>query len=528
VAHVDVWGQCTLCSGTASGIGAVSVGGSANGVESGAFGALAGAWGEESFAIGTANAGSSSAYADGAFAIGIKSFALGDNSISIGHWVETDASASSSYAFGSGITGSNLVNDISNSIMLGMNSDVPTLFVEGAAGTSGSIGKVGLGLTAPDALLHVEAASAGTEEIARFSVAGVNNDNNHFQIKNESPDANEFGIMLKAKNSTHSDRATLMIKAVADNDPQVAIMQFDSRYTGAASGDGYKPLFVWTENNNGNAKMIMDGGGNVGIGTNNPTALLTIGADDACKPSTPTWQICSDLNLKTDVSEFEDGLEVLTQINPVWFRYNGVGYLPTEDLSVGIIAQEIQQIAPYMIEESEIVVDTSSMEMMPVLKYNANALFYILVNSVQELEQRTNDIGEMNVQMQTMTNSYEQLQQQYNELSQIIQECCSVSEPSYRFGTEDSDDLNTTKSDLNVVPNPFRGSAVISYNLENDASEADLKIVDSNGQLVYSVPLQGMKGSLTITSNDLGAGTYYCSLVSGNSSISTTKMIHVK
>ena len=47
-----------------------------------------------------------------------------------------------------------MVNNISNSIMMGMNSTLPTLFIEGASG-SGTWGKVGIGTTDPDGILHL-------------------------------------------------------------------------------------------------------------------------------------------------------------------------------------------------------------------------------------------------------------------------------------------------------------------------------------------------------------------------------------
>jgi hypothetical protein len=301
-------------------------------------------------------------------------------------------------------------------------------------------------------------------------------------------------------------------------------MIFEVDHSGSAIAT--RPLFRWR--NNATTVMHMDAGGNLGIGTTTPTALLTIGADDACKPNTPTWQICSDGNLKTDVSNFEDGLEVLTQINPVWFRYNGIGYLPTEDLSVGIIAQELQEIAPYMIESSEIVVDTASMETMSVLKYNANPLFYLLVNSVQELAQRTNAMTTMTDELETLNSSHEQLQQQFNDLSLIVEQCCNVTEPSYRLGGEGSNDLNLEESELNVAPNPFSESTTISYNLKNNETNVQLIISNSEGQLVYSIPVSSETGSVTITNNDLGVGTYYCSLLSENATVSTVRIIHVR
>ncbi|MCH2023686.1 MAG: tail fiber domain-containing protein [Saprospiraceae bacterium] len=50
--------------------------------------------------------------------------------------------------------------------------------------------------------------------------------------------------------------------------------------------------------------------------------------------------------LKTDVSPFSDGLNVLMAIKPVWFRYNGEARMPADEKGVGTIAQELQRHCP--------------------------------------------------------------------------------------------------------------------------------------------------------------------------------------
>ena len=87
------------------------------------------------------------------------------NSMAIGYDVKTANTATNSIAFGSGyVSGGSshpMVNTTPFSLAVGFNSDVPTLFVSGGNGTSGSIGKVGIGTTSPNAVLHVNTQNTG-------------------------------------------------------------------------------------------------------------------------------------------------------------------------------------------------------------------------------------------------------------------------------------------------------------------------------------------------------------------------------
>lgn len=85
--------------------------------------------------------------------------------------------------------------------------------------------------------------------------------------------------------------------------------------------------------------------GNVGIGTTVPDQLLSVNGN-ASKVGGGTWATFSDQRLKQDINPFTDGLSVLKAIRPVTFRYNGKFGYPAFKSYVGIIAQEIQSVAP--------------------------------------------------------------------------------------------------------------------------------------------------------------------------------------
>jgi len=125
------------------------------------------ALGNESIALGK-NAKASGIQS---FALGLLSEAAGSASLAIGAYTKTSQNAILSIALGSKVTSvaersmtigyglydTPIENNISNSLMIGFNSDRPTFFVGSSVGI-GTTGRIGIGnITAPTAKLHIKA-----------------------------------------------------------------------------------------------------------------------------------------------------------------------------------------------------------------------------------------------------------------------------------------------------------------------------------------------------------------------------------
>ncbi len=132
--------------------------------------------------------------------------------------------------------------------------------------------------------------------------------------------------------------------------------------------------------------LILGEGANVGIGTHAPAHQLELSTDDAAKPGTNTWTVLSDRRLKKDIRPFTSGLSLLSQVTPVYFRYTGEAGMPAQKEYVGVIAQDMQRIAPDMVG-TWTYQDTTG-RTTDYLSYDGNAMTYILINSVKE-QQKT-------------------------------------------------------------------------------------------------------------------------------------------
>jgi hypothetical protein len=69
------------------------------------------------------------------------------------------------------------------------------------------------------------------------------------------------------------------------------------------------------------------------------------------------------------------------KIKPVRFHYNNLSGFDTNTEYIGIIAQDLQQVAPYM-------VSSTKLNGQQYLQVNNGAMTYMLINAMQEEEQK--------------------------------------------------------------------------------------------------------------------------------------------
>lgn len=133
--------------------------------------------------------------------------------------------------------------------------------------------------------------------------------------------------------------------------------------------------------------------GDVGIGNTAPTEKLHVNGNIfASGTITP-----SDKRLKNDVQEFDQGLETIMKMNPVSYFYNGEGGISAKNRNIGVIAQELQEIAPYLVSDFEYIEHNDENEIIlqeTYLKIYDSAIKYILVNAVQEQQKTIKSLTE--------------------------------------------------------------------------------------------------------------------------------------
>jgi hypothetical protein len=141
----------------------------------------------------------------------------------------------------------------------------------------------------------------------------------------------------------------------------------------ARNGGFSTPLYI-----NGN-------GGNVAINqTGVPSWALTVNGS-AAKPGGGSWTATSDERLKYNVQNYQRGLNEILSIRPVSYQYIENSGYDSSVKHVGVIAQEINQIAPEMVQTVHLEMkDGNTGEYLCV---DPSDLTYMLVNAVKELKE---------------------------------------------------------------------------------------------------------------------------------------------
>jgi hypothetical protein len=101
----------------------------------------------------------------------------------------------------------------------------------------------------------------------------------------------------------------------------------------------------------------------------------------AAKPGGGSWSATSDARLKHDVRPYNDGLLQLLRINPVYYRYNKESGYDTNKEHIGVVAQDLQKVAPYM-------VNTFNRNNKEYLSVDNTAMMYMLINAVKEQQEQ--------------------------------------------------------------------------------------------------------------------------------------------
>ena len=337
---------------TASGNIATSFGSftTASGNESTAFGSVTLASGDSATAFGAnTTASETGATAFGFFTIASQNFATAFGSQTVASGVGATAFGSESNASGSYATafGSLAAASGSFSTAFGIQSTATataaTAFGTQASATGNSAAAIGLGVTAPS--YSEIAVGVFNTQYTPDSTTSFDSDDRVFVVGN--------GVGSVAR----SDALTI-----------------------------YKNGLVYVTDT-------------LSVGTNTATASLSVNGT-ANKPGGGTWAVFSDKKLKKNISTYKEGLDFILKVNPVSFSYNqkmtsllGENSDLKEQVFQGVIAQELQKIAPDMVREVQVNSEK-------FLEVDPNKFTYALINAIKQqqiqIEQLKKEINSLN------------------------------------------------------------------------------------------------------------------------------------
>ena len=136
--------------------------------------------------------------------------------------------------------------------------------------------------------------------------------------------------------------------------------------------------------------MAITAGGNVGIGTQAPTARLSVNGT-ANKPGGGSWDVFSDERLKNIKGRFNSGLSAVMQLQPLRYEYrrdNAMG-LKSEGEHIGFGAQALQKVIPEAVTKSQ----------SGYLMVNNDPILWTMLNAIKEQQK---EIAELKGEVQKL------------------------------------------------------------------------------------------------------------------------------
>jgi len=382
----------------------------------------------------------------------------------------TTLSTSNEYVFGNG--------SMLFSIDLGADGDLK-FFRDGNATTGteamrilDGTGRIGIGTSSPQGKLHVEG-----DLFVDIINMGTNLSTNKLEL-------------YRLDNSSYSI-------GVVSGRMQFNIGNPQARY-------GFYDQLV-----NGEEIFTIQGSGSTGLGDISPDYTLDVNGS-AGKPGGGDWSNASDSRLKQDIEDYKDGLAQILKIRPVWYRYNGKFGLPTKPRYVGIIAQEMQEVAPYTVTPY-IETDDETGETGEYLSYDGSAVTYMLVNAVQEQQTQ---IETLNKALEVKTQEIEDLNARLARLEALL---------------GNNKNTNATLSSARLEqnqPNPFNSNTVVRYFIPETVRQAEIRIFDISGKLIKTIAIDSRgEGQAALQAQTLSAGTYLYSLVLDGQVLDSKQMV---
>jgi hypothetical protein len=112
----------------------------------------------------------------------------------------------------------------------------------------------------------------------------------------------------------------------------------------------------------------------------------------------------SDLATKATVQNFDYGLKELLQIRPVTFAYNGLAGTSAGEHHVGVIAQELEVVAPNLVEKVNVKLRPTDPYASEVRRVYYDRITTMLLKSVEEQQEQINQLSRELNQLQTEMN----------------------------------------------------------------------------------------------------------------------------
>jgi hypothetical protein len=232
----------------------------------------------------------------------------------------------------------------------------------------------------------------------------------------------------------------------------------------------------------------------------------------------------SDEKLKQNIQDFSSGMDIINQLHPKHYQYRQDGNyklmnLPAGD-HYGLIGQEVEKVLPNLIKDTRFepgrAVPSSESENLK----NAETINFKALNYTELIPIMIKGMQEQQALIDQQQQQMQQQQQQINELKQMLQ-TLTVSNKNFPGS------LNNASLQQNT-PNPFNQNTTIRCYVPSFAKQAQLIVYSLDGRQLKSFTLNSGANEVNLIAGALPSGQYTYSLLIDGKSIDSKKMILTK
>jgi len=382
--------------------------------------------------------------------------------------------------------GSDLTNNINKSLMIGFNSNLPTLTVRQASGM-GTTGNVGIGTSNPLEKLHVDGTIRASSLAGGGNICSDATGNLYISGPCGGGGGDDLGshiattnLDMQCNDVVNSGNIMFCNGSFLDQiGPNELMLQGALQIQGPAGMTGFE-LFV---NGQGNA--------------------------------TGGWWTISDKRYKKDIQQITSAGELVQQINGYSYAFQKEGF---EDMKLpggknyGFLAQEIQAVLPEAVSETP----------NGMLAVNYDMVLPLLTEAIKE-QQAT---------IETQSMETEKLKAEITALKDAVKSICNDGCGTMGKIEGNNDQAPSYWEEVILeqnAPNPFNTITNIKYYLPKDVKEASLLIYDLQGKQIKKFDqLNTGHGSIEISAGTLEGGMYLYGLLIDGKASTTMKMILTK
>lgn len=212
---------------------------------------------------------------------------------------------------------------------------------------------------------------------------GTNAPTKQLEVLDDSAGALKLPLKLTNQGSTAGTATGLIFQVDAGGDRGKGALVYERTSTWNR-GDFHflqEPNAGATNVGMTNKVMTISNNGNVGIGTATPTNILTVQLGSATDPIADGWGIHSSRRWKDSIETIGDAMAILTELRGVRYKWKADGRA-----DIGLIAEEVGEIVPEVVDFEENGVDARSLDYARLVP--------LLIEGMKEQQQTIDELKE--------------------------------------------------------------------------------------------------------------------------------------